>query len=243
VHRVRRPSRYASALKVASLGARMPPLIAIMTLEFSYQEAFARNLGWVTAGEQATLRNKTVAIAGLGGVGGVHLLTLARLGIGGFHIADHDHFSLVNFNRQVGASMSTLGQAKTDVLAKMAADINPEMRIACFPAGVDSDNLNAFLDGVDLYVDGLDFFAFEARRQVFAACAARGIPAITVMSTFSGATCQRTNWLCVFWLGWRRRDCTGAIWSIRRGWTWLHTARHRPSWVANSQQASPPPKP
>ena len=162
-------------------------LIAIMTAEFSYKDAFARNLGWVTAGEQAQLRDKTIAIAGLGGVGGVHLLTLARLGIGGFHIADHDHFSLVNFNRQVGASMSTLGLAKTDVLAEMAADINPELRIARFAAGVDSSNLQAFLDGVDLYVDGLDFFAFEARRQVFAACAARGIPAITVAPVGMGA--------------------------------------------------------
>lgn len=173
--------------KWPACGPRPLTLIAIMTAEFSYPEAFARNLGWVTAGEQAQLRDKTIAIAGLGGVGGVHLLTLARLGIGGFHIADHDHFSLVNFNRQVGASMSTLGLAKTDVLAKMAADINPELRIARFAAGVDSSNLQAFLDGVDLYVDGLDFFAFDARRQVFAACAARGIPAITVAPVGMGA--------------------------------------------------------
>ena len=53
---------------------------------FHYQTAFSRNIGWVTETEQALLRGKRVAIAGMGGVGGAHLLTLARLGIGAFHI-------------------------------------------------------------------------------------------------------------------------------------------------------------
>jgi molybdopterin/thiamine biosynthesis adenylyltransferase len=51
---------------------------------FRYEEAFARNIGWVTEAEQAALRGKRIAIAGAGGVGGVHLLTLARLGVGAF---------------------------------------------------------------------------------------------------------------------------------------------------------------
>src|SRR5277367_5596131 len=85
--------------------------------EFRYEEAFSRNLGWVTAAEQQVLRQKRIAIAGLGGVGGSHLLTLARLGIGGFHIADFDHFELANFNRQIGATMSSLGRPKAAVLA------------------------------------------------------------------------------------------------------------------------------
>ena len=47
---------------------------------FNYDKAFSRNIGWVTEEEQQALRGKKVAIAGAGGVGGVHLLTLARLG-------------------------------------------------------------------------------------------------------------------------------------------------------------------
>ena len=146
---------------------------------FSYRDAFARNIGWVTQAEQDILRHKRIAIAGMGGVGGVHLLTLARLGIGAFNIADFDHFGIANFNRQVGATLSTLGQPKVDVLAAMARDINPELDIKCFPDGVNETNLEAFFDGVDLYVDGLDFFAFGARQATFAACARLGIPAIT----------------------------------------------------------------
>lgn len=150
-----------------------------MTDAFSYRAAFARNIGWVTQDEQEVLRAKRVAIAGMGGVGGVHLLTLARLGIGAFHVADFDRFDIANFNRQVGATMSTLGQPKVAVLADMARDINPELSIVSFPEGVEAANLDAFFAGVDLYVDGLDFFAFDARQATFAACARLGVPAIT----------------------------------------------------------------
>jgi molybdopterin/thiamine biosynthesis adenylyltransferase len=150
-----------------------------MAHQFIYQQAFARNIGWVTNDEQATLRSKRIAIAGMGGVGGVHLLTLARLGIGAFHIADFDTFDIANFNRQVGATMGTLGRPKVEVLAEMAQDINPEVKLVRFPDGIHQDNLASFFEGVDLYVDGLDFFAFDARQATFAACARLGIPAVT----------------------------------------------------------------
>ncbi len=150
-----------------------------MTTGFDYEKAFSRNIGWVTEAEQERLRGKRVAIAGMGGVGGVHLLTLVRLGIGAFHIADFDCFDVANFNRQAGAMMSTVGEPKAAALARMAKDINPGLDVRTFDQGVDENNLDAFLDGVDLYVDGLDFFAFGARRATFAACEARGIPAVT----------------------------------------------------------------
>jgi len=151
-----------------------------MGAHFSYTEAFSRNIGWLTSAEQAALRTKRVAIAGMGGVGGFHLLTLARLGIEKFNIADLDSFELANFNRQAGAGMRSLGQAKVDVLADMARDINPECDLTIFPTGVNPDNLQAFFQDVDIYVDGLDFFAFDARERVFAYCAEHGIPAVTV---------------------------------------------------------------
>ena len=154
---------------------------------FSYDEAFSRNIGWLTAEEQDSLRHKRVAIAGLGGVGGVHLLTLCRLGLGKFHLADFDTFDLANFNRQAGATVSTLGQSKLDVMIRQAQEINPDLDIKGFPDGVTDDNLNDFLEGVDIYIDGLDFFAFQARQQVFAACAEKGIPAVTAAPLGMGA--------------------------------------------------------
>ena len=150
-----------------------------MTPPFDYFQAFSRNIGWVTRQEQERLRKKRVAIAGMGGVGGVHLLTLARLGIGGFNISDLDVFELVNFNRQAGAMMSTLDQPKAETLAKMALDINPELDIKIFPQGISRDNVESFLSGADLYVDGMDFFAFEAREAIFSTCHRLRIPATT----------------------------------------------------------------
>jgi molybdopterin/thiamine biosynthesis adenylyltransferase len=150
-----------------------------MPASFDFDTAFQRTLGWVTAPELQRLRRSTVAIAGLGGVGGSHLLTLARLGISRFHLADYDIFELHNMNRQVGATLASLGRNKLDVLSEMALDINPELEIRGFPEGVTPGNLASFLSGVDVYLDGLDFFAFEIRRLVFAACDDRRIPAVT----------------------------------------------------------------
>jgi molybdopterin/thiamine biosynthesis adenylyltransferase len=154
---------------------------------FDYQQAFARNIGWVTPEEQQALRGKRVAIAGMGGVGGNHLLTLARLGVGHFRIADFDRFDVANFNRQVGAMTSTLDQPKAEVMARMARDINPEVEVEIFGEGVDQSNLRAFLDGCDLYVDSLDFFAFDIRQRTFAMCAQLGVPATTAAPLGMGA--------------------------------------------------------
>jgi tRNA A37 threonylcarbamoyladenosine dehydratase len=146
---------------------------------FAYDEAFSRNIGWVTREEQQLLRDKRVAIAGLGGVGGRHLLTLTRLGIQHFNIADLDVFDVANFNRQLGADMTTVGREKIDVLSELATAVNPDVELGRFNHGVNKESLDEFLDGVDLYVDGLDFFEIDVREKVFAACAERGVPAIT----------------------------------------------------------------
>lgn len=156
-------------------------------MDFNYSEAFSRNIGWVTRAEQQRLREKRVAIAGVGGVGGWHLLTLARLGVGRFTLAEFDDFDLVNFNRQAGASMATLGRHKLDVMIEQALAINPELEIRRFPSGVHLNNVAEFLEGADLYIDSLDFFALDAREAVFAECARLDIPATTVAPLGMGA--------------------------------------------------------
>ena len=158
-----------------------------MPTTFHYATAFSRNLGWVTQAEQDKLRSSRVAIAGMGGVGGVHLLTLARLGIGHFTIADPDTFDVVNFNRQAGAFMSTVDLAKAPTMANMARDVNPQADIRVFDIGIDESNVDEFLRGAYLYVDAIDGFAVAARRTVFAACARLGIPALTVGPLGMGA--------------------------------------------------------
>ena len=168
--------------------------------EFNYETAFSRNLGLVQPEEQKRLKNSVVAIAGLGGVGGVHATTLARRGIGGFHLADFDRFEVHNFNRQAGATTQTVGQKKVDVMAEQVLAINPEADIRRFSEGVTSDNVDAFLDGVDVVVDGLDFFAPQAREVLYDAAHRRGIPLVT-----AGPMGMSVAWL-VFapgGMGWR----------------------------------------
>ncbi len=112
-------------------------------------------------------------------MGGSHLLTLTRLGIGAFTLADFDVFEIANFNRQVGATMRSVGSPKVDTLAEMALDINPELDLRIYDKPIGTDNASEFLQDADLYLDGLDFFALAARRAVFSACHESGVPAVT----------------------------------------------------------------
>lgn len=148
-------------------------------MSFDYATAFSRNLGLVTTAEQKILKDKKVAIAGVGGVGALHVQTLARMGVARFHLADMDHYELANFNRQAGATMETIGRHKAEVMKGQALEINPEAEVEVFPDGVTEDNLDAFLEGVDLYIDGLDFFVLDLRAAIFARCREKGIFAVT----------------------------------------------------------------
>jgi molybdopterin/thiamine biosynthesis adenylyltransferase len=146
---------------------------------FDYHLAFSRNIGWVTETEQQRLRSARIAIAGLGGVGGSHLLTLTRLGIENFNLADFDRFAVENFNRQAGANLNSVGHTKLQCMTDAARSINPQLNINPFPEGVTAQQAKAFLEGCDLYLDGLDFFAMDVRRAVFTACHELEIPAVT----------------------------------------------------------------
>jgi hypothetical protein len=72
-------------------------------------------------------------------------------------------------------------------MIEMALDVNPELDIRRFDSGVQPDNVDAFLAGADVYLDGLDFFALDMRSAVFARCAERRIAATTVAPLGMGA--------------------------------------------------------
>ncbi len=153
-------------------------------------DAFSRNLGLLSESDQHRLLDARIAVAGAGGVGGLHLLTLARIGVGKFNIADFDTFDAVNINRQYGAFISTLGKPKAEVMSDMVRDINPFADVRLFPQGVTLQNLDDFLEGVDIYVDGIDFFEIDIRRAIFNRCREKGIIAITSAPLGFGATLQ-----------------------------------------------------
>ena len=153
-------------------------------------QEFSRNIGLVSEQDQAKLLKARAAVAGAGGVGGIHVLTLARMGVGQFNIADMDTFERANISRQFGAFHSTLGRHKAEVLAQMVRDINPHADIRIFAEGVNAQNVEEFLSGCSVYVDGIDFFEFDIRRLLFNTARAQGIYAVTAAPLGFGATLQ-----------------------------------------------------
>jgi molybdopterin/thiamine biosynthesis adenylyltransferase len=145
---------------------------------WSYDDAFSRNLGLISAGEQERLRKSRVAVAGLGGVGGIDLVALARLGIGEFTVADPDIFEIHNTNRQYGATRSAEGRPKAEVMREIVQDINPEAKLRVFREPLGPQNADAFLDGADVLVDGIDAFEIDARRVLFRKARELGIHAL-----------------------------------------------------------------
>jgi molybdopterin/thiamine biosynthesis adenylyltransferase len=155
---------------------------------FSRAEAFERNTGLISLEEQKILASSLVVIAGCGGVGGLHAHTCARLGIGRFRIADTDTFSIANMNRQIGATVQSIGKNKAEVTAEMIRSVNPECRVEVLDGNICADNVGAFVRDADLVFDGVDFFALSARRQLFAAAWQADIPALTAAPLGFSAT-------------------------------------------------------
>ncbi len=155
---------------------------------FDYTTAFSRNIGLVSHQEQQKLRETRVAIAGIGGVGGAYALALARLGIGHFHLADLDVFELANMNRQFGATMSTLHREKTTVLMEMIKEINPTAEVQCFNSGFTAENADAFLSGVQVAVDAIDFFTIDPRRLYHKTARRLGVPVLLAAPVGFGGT-------------------------------------------------------
>jgi pimeloyl-ACP methyl ester carboxylesterase/molybdopterin/thiamine biosynthesis adenylyltransferase len=126
-----------------------------------FDKAFGRNIGILSQAEQRSLATKSIAVAGLGGIGGNVVLTLARMGIGRFRIADFDRFEVANINRQYGAAADTVGQLKCDVIATELRRLNPYVDVQVFPEGFDADQAAALLEGADVVVDAVDFYAID----------------------------------------------------------------------------------
>ena len=96
---------------------------------FTYDEFTTRNLGFVTPEEQALLQQARVFIPGVGGMGGAAFMLLVRAGVGAFAIADIDTFEVSNLNRQVFASLDSVGRPKVEVAAEAARRINPDIQL------------------------------------------------------------------------------------------------------------------
>ena len=155
---------------------------------FSYDEMTTRNMGFVTAGEQQRLQTSCVFIPGVGGMGGAAFMALVRAGVGRFVIADLDTFEISNLNRQLFATLDTMGQRKAEAARAGALRINPEARIEVL-GGEWTDVLDHVLGDADVVVNGMDdaaagvhlYRSVRDRRRTIIDAYASPLPSVTVV--------------------------------------------------------------
>lgn len=147
--------------------------------DVEYGKFFSRNLGILTRHEQEKLRNSNIAVAGVGGVGGIQAVMLARTGISAFNIADPEVYGESDINRQYGATTETIGKKKVDVIEQILKSINPELKIRKFQRGINKQDISDFLFGADLMIDAIEYFALDEKIILHRAAREKGIYAIT----------------------------------------------------------------
>lgn len=136
----------------------------------------------------AVLRDKVVAIAGLGGVGGGAFLALVRCGVIRFRLAENGVFDPPDMNRQTGAFGHTMGRHKLEVYEELARSINPAVELERFPEGVTGDNLERFLAGADVYVGVIDVEkGYEVKAMTPSLLNRHGLPMFTCGAIGFGA--------------------------------------------------------
>ncbi len=128
-----------------------------------YYERTDRHLGWIRLDEQTILRECIVAVAGCGGMGGLILDILIRLGVGEVRIADPELFDKSNLNRQYGAMLHTLGKNKAVETANKARLVVDDTTIVVYMQGITIDTVDSFVKGCDLICDEAEFFAVVVR--------------------------------------------------------------------------------
>lgn len=125
---------------------------------FSYEEMITRNAGFVTADEQKALHAGRVFVCGVGGMGGAALQSLARAGLGHVSIADMDVFETSNLNRQVFATLDTIGTEKTRATHDALRRINPGIGVTMYGAEW-VERLDEILPSHTIVINGMDDLA------------------------------------------------------------------------------------
>lgn len=128
------------------------------------------------------LKNKTILVLGLGGVGGYAVESLARCGIGNLILVDYDIVDITNINRQIIALHSNIGKKKTECFKERIKDINPNCNIKIIDAFYGEENKDIiFHDKLDYIIDCCD--SLESKKILIIEAKKRNIPIISCMGT------------------------------------------------------------
>ena len=128
------------------------------------------------------LKNKTILVLGLGGVGGYVTESLARCGIGNLVLVDYDKVDITNINRQIIATYSSIGKLKTECFKERIANINKECNVIVLNVFYNKDNKDIlFNNNIDYVIDCCD--SLESKKVLIEECFKRNIPIISCMGT------------------------------------------------------------
>jgi len=148
---------------------------------YSSEERFDRTISLIGKDAFSRLQNASVAVFGIGGVGGYAAEALVRSGVGSLLLVDFDTVSVSNINRQIIATQQTVGQKKTEAFAKRAREINPDVQIKETTEFIDSENIEDILkqNKIDYIIDAID--TVSAKVELIAMAKDAGVPIISAM--------------------------------------------------------------
>ena len=126
------------------------------------------------------LENSTVAVFGVGGVGSYAVECLVRAGVGHIELIDDDVYSETNLNRQLYATLDTIGKHKTDVAAERIRSINPSCVVVPRPMRYNAETSGEFdLASYDYVVDAID--SLDCKTLLIKNCTSLGVKIISSM--------------------------------------------------------------
>ncbi len=145
-------------------------------------ERFSRTEALIGVGALRSLSRSSVALFGVGGVGGVVAEALIRSGVGALTVFDGDDVDVSNFNRQIIADEKTVGRAKTDVIKSRLSAVNPDAKIEVRKVVYLPENADAFdFGGYDYVIDAVD--TVTAKIEIIRRAKVAGVPVISCMGT------------------------------------------------------------
>jgi len=154
-----------------------------MQHEFSRTELLIGDIGL------EKLRQSSVMIFGIGGVGSFTVEALARAGIGHLILVDFDDICLTNINRQLHALRSTVGEAKVEVMKRRIQEINPKANIELIKEFYSASDANRFLDrNIDYVIDAID--TVSSKVSLAKECLLRKVPFISSMGAGNRLTAE-----------------------------------------------------
>ncbi len=146
------------------------------------EDIFSRTASLLGEKSVDKLKNSTVAVFGLGGVGSYVVEALVRAGIGSLVLVDGDVIDPSNINRQLYALQSTIGRDKAEIARERCLDINPDCIVDSRKAVVTSENIGEFpLEKCSYVVDAVD--DVRAKKAIIMRCKELGVPVISSMGT------------------------------------------------------------